>query len=131
MPKLPRRSAPSSAHALAALLAGAGVSHFAIPKIYDAMIPPQLPGSPRTWTYGAGVAELGVATALALPSTRRLGGLAAAGLFVGVLPGNIQMALDARRGTSRAMQVGTLLRLPMQLPLIVAAWRVYRRASRR
>jgi hypothetical protein len=41
------------------------------------------------------------------------------------------MALDARRGTSRAMQVGTLLRLPMQLPLIVAAWRVYRRASRR
>lgn len=130
MPKLPRRAVPSSAHALAVLLAGAGVSHFAVPKIYDAMIPPQLPGSPRTWTYGAGVAELGVATALALPATRRLGGLAAAGLFVGVLPGNIQMALDAHRGRSRAFQVGTLLRLPMQLPLIIAAWRVYRRASR-
>ena len=97
MPK-PRRSGPSSAHALAVLLAGAGASHFAIPKIYDAMIPPQLPGSPRTWTYGAGAAELGVATALALPATRRLGGLAAAGLFVGVLPGNIQMAVDAHRG---------------------------------
>lgn len=128
MPKLPRRSAPSSAPALAALLASAGVSHFAIPKIYDAMIPPQLPGSPRTWTYGAGAAELGVAAALALPATRRLGGLAAAGLFVGVLPGNIQMAVDAHRGRSRAFQIGTLLRLPMQLPLIIAAWRVYRRA---
>lgn len=122
------RVRPSSAHALAALLAGAGASHFAIPKIYDAMIPPQLPGEARTWTYGAGVAELGVAAALALPRTRRLGGLAAAGLFVGVLPGNIQMAVDAHRGTSRAMQVGTLLRLPMQLPLIIAAWRVYRGA---
>jgi uncharacterized membrane protein len=119
--------APSSAHALAVLLGGAGASHFAMPKIYDAMIPPQLPGEPRTWTYGAGVAELAVAAALALPPTRRLGGLAAAGLFVGVLPGNVQMAIDARRGTSRAMQVGTLLRLPMQLPLIIAAWRVYRR----
>ena len=120
-------SAPNSAHALAALLAGAGASHFAIPKIYDAMIPPQLPGEPRTWTYGAGVAELAVASALFVPRTRHLGGLAAAGLFIGVLPGNVQMAVDAHRGTSRAMQIGTLLRLPMQLPLIIAAWRVYRR----
>jgi uncharacterized membrane protein len=122
------RSGPSTAHALAVLLAGAGVSHFAMPKIYDAMIPPQLPGTPRTWTYGAGIAELSVAAALAAPSTRRVGGLAAAGLFIGVLPGNVQMAVDARRGTSRAMQVGTILRLPMQLPLIIAAWRVYRRS---
>lgn len=122
------RSGPSTAHALAVLLAGAGASHFAIPKIYDAMIPPQLPGAPRTWTYGAGIAELGVAAALAAPPTRRVGGLAAAGLFIGVLPGNVQMAIDARRGTSRAMQVGTILRLPMQLPLIIAAWRVYRRS---
>jgi uncharacterized membrane protein len=129
MPKFARRrSARTSARALAALLAGAGVSHFTIPKIYDAMIPPQLPGAPRAWTYGAGAAELGVATALALPPTRRIGGLAAAGLFVGVLPGNIQMAIDAHRGRSRAVQVGTLLRLPMQLPLILAAWRVYRNA---
>lgn len=124
------RSGASSAHALAVLLAGAGVSHFVIPKIYDAMIPPQLPGAPRSWTYGAGVAELGVAAALAAPRTRRVGGLAAAGLFIGVLPGNVQMAVDARRSTSRAMQLGTLLRLPMQLPLIVAAWRVYRRGAR-
>lgn len=112
------------------LLAGAGTSHFAMPKIYDAMIPPQLPGTPRMWTYGAGAAELGVALALAVPPTRRIGGLAAAGLFIGVLPGNVQMAVDAQRGNCRAVQVGTLLRLPMQLPLILAAWRVYRRATR-
>ena len=118
---------PSRAHRLSLLLGVAGVSHFAIPKIYDAMIPAQLPGPPRAWTYGSGGCELAVATALALPRTRRVGGLAAAGLFVGVLPGNVQMAYDAHRGTSRAVQLGTLLRLPMQLPLIVTAWRVYRR----
>ena len=124
----PQRSGRSTARALAVLLAGAGTSHFAIPKIYDAMIPEQLPGPPRAWTYGAGVAEVAVATALALPPTRRLGGLAAAGLFVGVLPGNVKMAVDAHHGSCRSVQLGTLLRLPMQLPLILAAWRVYRRA---
>jgi uncharacterized membrane protein len=118
---------PSRAHRLSLLLGVAGVSHFVMPKIYDVMIPPQLPGPPRTWTYGAGGCELAVAAALVLPRTRRVGGLAAAGLFIGVLPGNVQMAYDAQRGTSRAVQVGTVLRLPMQLPLIVSAWRVYRR----
>ena len=118
-----------TARALAVLLAGAGTSHFLMPKIYDAMIPTPLPGSPRAWTYGAGGAELGVAVALAVPPTRRIGALAAAGLFVAVLPGNVQMAVDAQRGNCRAVQLGTLLRLPMQLPLIVAAWRVYRRAG--
>ncbi|HEY2298024.1 MAG TPA: hypothetical protein VGH43_09875 [Jatrophihabitans sp.] len=118
---------PSRAHRLSLLLGVAGVSHFVMPKIYDVMIPAQLPGPPRAWTYGAGGCEVVVAAALALPRTRRVGGLAAAGLFIGVLPGNVQMAYDAQRGTSRAMQVGTLLRLPMQLPLIISAWRVYRR----
>ena len=120
-------STRSSAHGLAVLLAGAGLSHFAAPKIYDAMIPPQLPGAPRTWTYGSGCCELGVAALLAVPRTRRWGGLAAASLFVGVLPANVQMVVDARHGTSRAMLVGTVLRLPLQVPLIVASWRLFRR----
>ncbi|MGH8859682.1 MAG: DoxX family protein [Jatrophihabitantaceae bacterium] len=123
-------STRSSAYALAALLGTAGVSHFAVPKIYDAMIPPPLPGDPRVWTYGSGALELVVSGALLVPRTRTLGGLAAAGLFVGVLPANVQMAVDARRGASRSMQVGTLLRLPLQVPLVVAAWRVFRRTGR-
>ncbi|GAB2477353.1 DoxX family protein [Jatrophihabitans fulvus] len=112
--------------ALAALLAGAGASHFAVPGIYDAMIPEQLPGPPRTWTFGSGAVELAVAAAVLSPATRRHGALAAAGLFVAVLPGNVQMALDARRSDSRAYRAGTVLRLPMQLPLIAWALRVRR-----
>jgi uncharacterized membrane protein len=113
---------------LAALLAGAATTHFAAPKFYDAMIPESLPGRPRSWTYGSAVVELGTATALAVPRTRRAGGLAAAVLFAAVLPGNVKMALDARRSDSRAYRTGTILRLPMQAPLIVWAWRVRRSA---
>lgn len=112
--------------ALAALLGGAGATHFVVPGIYDAMIPEQLPGEPRVWTLGAGVAELAVAAAVLAPPTRRHGALAAAGLFVAVLPGNVQMALDARRSDSRAYRAGTMLRLPLQVPLIAWALRVRR-----
>ena len=114
--------------ALTAFLGCAGAMHFVVPKFYDAMIPEPLPGTPRTWTYGSGVAEIAVATAILAPPTRRVGGLAAALLFAGVLPGNIKMALDARRSDSAAFRIGTLLRLPMQLPLITWAMKVRRTA---
>jgi uncharacterized membrane protein len=110
--------------ALSAFLGSAGAMHFVVPKFYDAMIPEPLPGAPRTWTYGAGAAEIAVATAILVPPTRRAGGLAAAVLFAGVLPGNIKQALDARRSDSSAFRVGTILRLPMQLPLIGWAMKV-------
>jgi uncharacterized membrane protein len=110
--------------ALSMFLGGAGVTHFAAPKFYDVMIPEQLPGAPRTWTYGSGVAEIAVATAVLVPRTRRAGGLAAALLF-----GNVKQALDARRSDSTAFRIGTLLRLPMQVPLI--AWAMKVRATAR
>ncbi|SHH00649.1 Uncharacterized membrane protein [Jatrophihabitans endophyticus] len=116
------------ATALAGLLAGAGATHFAVPGIFDAMIPDALPGTARTWTIGSGALELSVGAAVLVPATRRWGALAAAALFVGVLPGNVKMALDARRSDSPAYRTGTLLRLPLQAPLIVWAWRVYRDA---
>jgi len=114
---------------LAALLAGVGATHFAVPKFYDEMIPEQLPGRPRTWTYGSAIAEFAIAGALTVPRTRRTGGLAAALLFAGVLPGNVKMAVDARKSDSTAFRVGTLLRLPLQWPLIAWALRVRRAAG--
>lgn len=122
-------SEAASAVALAGLLVGAGASHFAVPGVYDAMIPSVLPGAPRAWTYGSGVTELGVAAALLAPRTRRAGALAAAALFAGVLPANVKMAIDARHSDSVAYRVGTILRLPLQAPLITWALRVRHRAS--
>src|SRR6266567_1714395 len=85
-----------SAGSLALLLATAGVTHFAAPKPYDRIVPDSLPGPARAWTYGSGAAELAVAAAVAMPRTRRLGALAAAGLFAAVFPANVKMALDWR-----------------------------------
>jgi uncharacterized membrane protein len=109
---------------LSAFLGSAGTMHFVVPKFYDAMIPEPLPGTPRMWTYGSGVAEIATAAAILAPRTRRAGGLAAALLFAAVLPGNIKMAVDARKSDSTAFRVGTILRLPMQMPLITWAMKV-------
>ncbi|RLL69698.1 hypothetical protein [Streptomyces sp. Z26] len=108
---------------LAALLAGAGVAHLAVPKPFDAIVPRALPGDPRTWTYVSGAVELGLAAAIAHPRTRRLGGLAAAGFFVAVFPANVKMAHDWRHKPA-PLRVAVQARLPLQAPLVWWALRV-------
>ncbi|MDX8037471.1 hypothetical protein SK803_45365 [Lentzea sp. BCCO 10_0856] len=119
----PNRSRARSALALAALLGLAGATHFTRPKFYDAIVPRALPGTPRQWTYASGAAELAVATAVAVPRTRRLGALAATALFIAVFPANVKMALDFRDKSpkARALAYG---RLPLQIPLVAWAWKV-------
>jgi uncharacterized membrane protein len=111
------------AHLMAGVLGTMGVLHFAVPKPFDGLIPRSLPGSRRAWTYGSGVAELAVAAAVAVPRTRRLGGLAAALLFLGVFPGNVKMAVDARRAPLPRRAIAWA-RLPLQWPLIAWALKV-------
>lgn len=117
-----------NARALAGLLATTGILHFARPRPYDTIIPGWLPGRPRTWTYLSGVAELCCAAAIAVPATRRTGGLAAAALFVAVFPANVKMAVDCRHGSTRRRAVA-FGRLPLQAPLVWWAWRVARTAG--
>jgi uncharacterized membrane protein len=126
-----KRKSQAAAWSLAGLLSGMGVLHFAAPKPFDAIVPPALPGSARAYTYGSGVAELGVAAALAVPRTRRLGGLAAVALFLGVFPANIQMAADWWRDPkiAKPLKYGALARLPLQIPLVLVALRARRNAG--
>ena len=120
------RSRYPGATALAATLTTTGVLHLAVPAPFDTVVPRTLPGTPRFWTLASGVAELGVAAAVAAPRTRRLGGAAAAVLFVAVLPANVKMARDwsDRSPAARAVAWG---RLPLQIPLVVWALAVRRR----
>ncbi|MCW2542850.1 MAG: hypothetical protein JWM40_402 [Frankiales bacterium] len=120
-----RRASP---YLLAGLLAAAGTTHFAAPRFYDGIVPHALPGPARAWTYVSGVAELGVAVAVAVPRTRSRGALAAALLFIAVFPANIQMAVDADSSKDRAISYA---RLPLQVPLVIWAWRVARATSAR
>lgn len=116
------------AYALAALLGLAGAVHLRRPQVFDAIVPEFLPGPARTYTLASGVAELAVAAALAVPGTRRLGGMLAAGYFVAVFPANVKMAVDAlaRPGTGTGAKVGVLARLPLQVPMVTEAWKVAR-----
>ncbi|MFI6493095.1 DoxX family protein [Streptomyces sp. NPDC050564] len=115
---------------LAGLLAAAGVTHFVAPRQYDATIPRALPGTPRTWTYASGAAELALAAGLALPRTRRIAGLAGAAFFVGVFPANVQMAVDWRHRPA-PLKAAALARLPLQVPLVLWARGVARGAEAR
>lgn len=119
----PGLSIDQTAAALAGLLIGAGGLHMARPRAFDALVPPQLPGSARDWTYASGAAEIGVGLALAVPATRRLGAGAAAALFVAVFPGNVYMAVRSRRGPLKYQAIA-FGRLPLQIPLVLAALKV-------
>ena len=118
-----RRYPPdTAARLLSGLLAVTGSLHLLRPATFDPLIPPALPGRPRWWTYGSGVAELACAAAVAVPATRRRGSYAAALLFVGVFPGNLWMAWRWRdRGT--AQRLVAYGRLPLQAPLVW--WALY------
>jgi uncharacterized membrane protein len=108
----------------------AGTTHLVHPRLYRPLIPRAL-GDPGPWVLWSGVAELACAASLVPQRTRRPAALAAAALFVGVYPGNVKQAVDAhRRGSSPAVRVATLVRLPMQVPLVWWALDVARRQRR-
>ncbi len=109
-------------------LLGMGVLHFVAPKPFDAIIPEELPGSARFYTYASGVAELGVGGLLLVPKTRRLGALAAVALFIGVFPGNLNMCRMWFNDPDKTlpMRLGAIARLPLQIPMITEALKIYR-----
>ena len=117
-----RRTTLSSL-ALAGLLSVAGAAHFVVPRSYERIVP-RLFGDPVFWVRWSGVAELVCAALVAHPRTRRVGALAAAGLFVTVFPANVKMALDGGVPGGLAWA-----RLPLQVPLVIWAWRVARSAQ--
>lgn len=119
-----QRDAETAARGLAGLLLGAGAGHFVWPAPFDAIVPPELPGSARAYTYVSGVAELVIGALLLSPRTRRRAGLAAAVLFAAVYPANLH---SVRLFWAKPwLRAGAIARLPLQIPMIVAALRVWR-----
>lgn len=102
------------------LFGGAGALHFLKPEPFDSIVPPQLPGRARTYTEVSGVAELTAAALIAVPKTRKLGGLFSAALLLGVWPANFYMAWQWR-DKPWPMRLGAIARLPLQVPMIKAA----------
>jgi uncharacterized membrane protein len=110
---------------MGAMLLGMGTLHFVAPKPFDSTIPPELPGSPRFYTYASGAGELAVGASLLVPRTRRLGALAAVVLFVSVFPANVNM-VRLYWGKGWPARVAMIARLPLQIPMITQALKIWR-----
>ena len=115
---------------LVALLAGAGTTHFTKPAFYEPIVPRPLGSARLGARQRRGRAR--AAGLVAVPRTRRFGGLLAAATFVGVFPANVKAALDggmAHLDPPMSSAAAAWLRLPLQAPLVVWALRVARSAD--
>ncbi len=81
---------------LVVVFAAAGALHFLRPAMYEQIIPDYLPAH-RELVLASGAAEIAGAMAVAVPRTRRLGGLWLAATLLLVFPANVQMALTPDR----------------------------------
>lgn len=125
------RTAPSqtTAKRMGSLLVGMGVLHFVAPKPFDTIVPAELPGSARFYTLASGAAEAATGAMLLAPRTRRVGALAAVALYVGVFPANVN-SVRVLWNKGWPARVGTIARLPLQIPMITRALKVYRDTPR-
>ena len=112
---------------LAGIFATSGVVHLVRPEVYEPLMPDFVPAH-RQVILGSGVAELACAAALLSPRTRSAAGWASAALLVGVFPGNLKMADDARRSRNQRFKAIAYGRLPLQLPLVRIALKAARGA---
>lgn len=110
----------------ATVFGGAGVLHFTARRFYDAIVPAQLSGPARYWTWGSAVAEFGLAAAIASPGTREKAAVPAALFLAGVLPANVKMALDWQRDPRKSplLRAGGWVRVVGQVPMIMSVLRL-------
>jgi uncharacterized membrane protein len=111
---------PPGTKAVAGAFATSGIVHMVRPQVFEPLIPRQL-GDRRAWVYASGVAELACAAGL-LTGQRWAPAVTTATLAV-VWVGNLQMALDVQRSRRPAwFKAAVWARLPLQIPMMRAAW---------
>ncbi len=128
IPDLQQTSKSSRGTRMGAWLIAMGALHFAAPKPFDAIVPAELPVSQRFYTLASGVAEVAVGGLLVVPKTRRVGALAAVALFIGVFPANVNMVRLWSKEPAKPLPLRAIAvaRLPVQIPMIIQALKVYR-----
>ena len=115
-------SPPKDIAALAALFATSGTVHLVRPEVFEPIVPRFVPRR-REVVYASGVAELLCAVGLLHPRTRSVAGWASVALLLAVYPANIKMATDAAATERTGLKAAAFTRLPLQLPMIRAAYR--------
>src|ERR1700756_4867870 len=124
-PLVVRDANRAAAYRIASMLIGTGTLHFLAPKPFDTIVPAELPGDARLYTYVSGAAEVSIGALLLPRRTRRVAALAAALLFVGVFPANVNM-VRLWWDKPWPMRIAALGRLPLQIPMITTALKIRR-----
>ncbi len=105
---------------LSVVMVGTGVSHFANPGSYAAIVPTILP-SPVLLVYVSGLFEVLGGLGLTLSRTRRVAAWGLIALYVAVFPANVNMAINrVPLGTRELPDWALYARLPIQALLV--AW---------
>ncbi len=115
--------------------------HFLRPDFFESVVPDWFPDK-RLANHGSGAAEVVLGLGLLARPTRQLSAFGLAVLTVVVFPANIDMAVndveikpvDGRMTRSVGTAAGASrlvnwVRLPLQLPLVYAMWRLARRSA--
>src|SRR6201997_1317656 len=114
-----------AAYRIAAMLISVGTVHFLAPRPFDTIVPAELPGDARAYTYASGVAEISIGALLLPRCTRRLAATAAVALFVAVFPANVNM-FGLWGDSPWRMRIAAVAGLPLQIPMITAALKIRR-----
>lgn len=115
--------------------------HFARPDFFESIVPEWFPDK-RLANYVSGAAEIVLGLGLLPARTRRASALGLIALLAAVFPANIDMAVnnvevkpvDGKMSRSAGTAVGpgrivNWVRLPLQIPVAVALWRIARQAA--
>jgi uncharacterized membrane protein len=114
-----RRVAPL---AMAGVFAASGMVHFVRPRSFEPIMPRAIPARHhRGLIFASGALE--VVCALGLLRRSRWAPSASTAVLIGVLPANVQMAMDAGSGRNPGVMDSAVLawgRLPLQVAMIWA-----------
>ena len=114
------RKLPGGTRFLIGAFTLSGVVHLLKPSVFFDLIPPAL-GSPLFWTVASGILEL--VCAFALYQRYWWAPYLTTGALAVVWVGNWWMAISLISGGFSASLVVAVLRLPLQIPMMMWAWR--------
>lgn len=115
-----------SRRALGVAFMGAGINHFLMPRAYEAIVPPGLPGGAKRLVVVSGIAEIAGGAGVLMPRTQRAAGIGLIALLIAVFPANLHMARNPER-FRRIPRWALYARLPLQPLMMRWAWRATRR----
>jgi uncharacterized membrane protein len=111
---------------LAAFFTTMGTLHFAIPRSFEAIVPPSVPNK-RQAVAISGIAEIAGAVAVLHPATRGFGRWWLLGLLLAVFPANVHMAVNPEQikglDLNRVPRWALWARLPLQPLAMLWVWR--------